>query len=265
MGEFVAGGADAAHLRSAVSPQLGGTEIFGQFYAVERAVGRRLVGPDGFFAGTCGFVVTGIIEQNHVDAAVSVRIIAGEVYFIVQQDAGFMQGLGSVVGLAVRGGGLGQLYGTVYIEDRTELTVGRLDVIIPHRACCAIVAVTGFVEHPGEPVKNSFLPYSMWYVFQYDMEYDFAYGEHFYDLSWNHGRKHEVILKAIEVPCVFLHAKEMPGPDGVNLSATTREQAERAVSFIGENCRLVETDTNDHVIHTVHSDVYIDAVNSLLV
>ena len=56
----------------------------------------------------------------------------------------------------------------------------------------------------------------------------------------------------------------MPGPNGVNLSATTREQAERAVSYIGENCRLVETDTNDHVIHTVHSDVYIDSVNSLL-
>ena len=94
--------------------------------------------------------------------------------------------------------------------------------------------------------------------------YDFAYGEHFYDLSWNHGLKQEDILEAIEVPCVFIHAMEMPGPNGVNLSATTREQAERAVSYIGENCRLVETDTNDHVIHTVHSDVYIDAVNSLL-
>ena len=56
----------------------------------------------------------------------------------------------------------------------------------------------------------------------------------------------------------------MPGPDGVNMSASTREQAERAVSYIGDNCRLVETDTNDHVIHTVHSDVYIDTVNSLL-
>lgn len=119
-------------------------------------------------------------------------------------------------------------------------------------------------EHPGEPVKIPFLPYSIWYVFQYEMEYDFAYGEHFYDLSWNHGLKHEDILEAINVPCVYIHAIEMPGPNGVNLSAATREQAERAVSYIGKNCRLVETDTNDHVIHTVHSDVYIDSVNSLL-
>ena len=33
---------------------------------------------------------------------------------------------------------------------------------------------------------------------------------------------------------------------------------------MGDNCRLVETENSDHVIHTVHSDVYIDSVNSLL-
>ena len=119
-------------------------------------------------------------------------------------------------------------------------------------------------EHPGEPVKIEFLPYSMWYVFQYAMEYDFAYGEHFYDLSWNHGLRHEDILSAIKVPCVFIHAKESVDQNGVYESASTREQAERAVGYIGENCRLIETDTNDHVIHTVHSQLYIDAVNSLL-
>ena len=118
-------------------------------------------------------------------------------------------------------------------------------------------------EHPGEPVKIEFLPNSVWYVFQYAMKYDFAYGERFYDLSWNHGLKHEDILSAIRVPCVYIHAKESVDPNGVYECAATREQAERAVSLIGSNCRLVETDTNDHVIHTVHSGVYIDAVNSL--
>ena len=48
------------------------------------------------------------------------------------------------------------------------------------------------------------------------------------------------------------------------MAAATREQAERAVSTIGDNCRLIETDTNDHVIHTKQSEVYIDAVNSML-
>ena len=119
-------------------------------------------------------------------------------------------------------------------------------------------------EHPGEPVKIEYLPYTTWYVFQYAMEYDFAYGEHFYDLSWNHGLRHEDILSAIEVPCLFIHAKESVDQNGVYECATSREQAERAVALIGDNCRMVESDTNDHVIHSVHSDFYIDAVNSML-
>ncbi len=119
-------------------------------------------------------------------------------------------------------------------------------------------------EHPGEPVKISYLPYSMWYVFQYAMEYDFAYGEHFYDLSWNHGLRHEEILSAIRVPCIYIHAKESMDKNGVYECAASREQAERAASLIGDNCRLVETDTNDHVIHSVHSSFYVEAVNSLL-
>ena len=33
--------------------------------------------------------------------------------------------------------------------------------------------------------------------------------------------------------------------------------------YIGKNCRLVETGDSDHVIHTVHSNVFIEAMNSL--
>ena len=118
-------------------------------------------------------------------------------------------------------------------------------------------------SHPGEPVQIGFLPSSIWFVFQYAMEYDFAYGEKFYDLTWNHGLTHERILSDIRVPCVYIHARENRAENGTYLCAASREQAERAVSYIGENCRLVETDTSDHVIHTVHADVYIRAVNSL--
>ncbi|WP_049555065.1 MULTISPECIES: alpha/beta fold hydrolase [unclassified Granulicatella] len=118
-------------------------------------------------------------------------------------------------------------------------------------------------KHPDKAVKIGFLPSSIWSVFEYAREYDFAYGERFYDLSWNHGLKHEDILSDIEVPCVYIHAKEQVAYDGTYLCAASREQAERAVSYIGENCSLVETDTSDHVIHTVHSDFYIQSVNSL--
>ena len=113
-------------------------------------------------------------------------------------------------------------------------------------------------------MKIGFLPYSSWYFYQYAMEYDFQYGERFYDLTWNHGFSHKDILSAIEVPCVYLHAKENLHESGIYLCAASREQAERAVSYIGSNCRLIETDTSDHAIHSVHKKLYIDAVNSLL-
>ena len=61
-----------------------------------------------------------------------------------------------------------------------------------------------------------------------------------------------------------MHSSKVKHENGTFLCAASREQAERAVSYIGDNCQLVETDDSDHVIHTVHSDVYIEAVSSLL-
>lgn len=119
-------------------------------------------------------------------------------------------------------------------------------------------------KHPNEAVKIGFLPSSIWAVFEYAQYYDFTYGEKFYDLSWNHGLTHEEILSHIKVPCVYIHAKENVHENGTILAAASREQAERAVAYIGDNCRLIETDDSSHVIHTAHSQVYIEAVNSLL-
>lgn len=119
-------------------------------------------------------------------------------------------------------------------------------------------------KHPNEAVKIGFLPASVWSIFEYAQKYDFAYGEHFYDLSWNNGYSHEQILSDIDVPCVYIHAKESVSENGTYLCAASREQAERAVSYIGDNCTLVDADTSDHVIHTVHSELYINSINSLL-
>ena len=56
-----------------------------------------------------------------------------------------------------------------------------------------------YQKKPDAAVQIGFLPSSIWYVFEYAKEYDFTYGERFYDLSWNHGLTHEEILSAIEV------------------------------------------------------------------
>lgn len=118
--------------------------------------------------------------------------------------------------------------------------------------------------HPGDYVKIGFMPSSVWSVFKYAKDYDLSYGERFYDLSWNNGYTHEQILSDIEVPCVYIHAKEAISENGVYLCAASQEQAQRAVDYIGDNCTLINTETSDHVIHTVHSEVYEEAVNSLL-
>ena len=119
-------------------------------------------------------------------------------------------------------------------------------------------------KKPDDAVQIGFLPSSIWYVFAYAKEYDFTYGERFYDLSWNHDLTHEEILSAIEVPCVYIHAKENKHENGTYLCAASREQAERAAACIGDNCRLIETENSDHVIHTAHCAFYMEAVNSLL-
>lgn len=89
------------------------------------------------------------------------------------------------------------------------------------------------------------------------------YGEHFYNVTWNNGITHEQLLADIGIPCVYLHAKEEVADNGVYLCAASREQAERAVIIIGDNCQLIETVDSNHNIHGVHTQIYVQAINSL--
>lgn len=118
-------------------------------------------------------------------------------------------------------------------------------------------------SHDGKAVQFFFMPPSINQIFQYVDNYDFAFGEHFYDYSWHAGISHEKLMRDIHVPAVFLHAKAQYSKDGILLAASSDEQARRAVDLIGDPCRLVELESN-HLIHWYHPDVFIDAVNSLL-
>lgn len=119
-------------------------------------------------------------------------------------------------------------------------------------------------RHPGEEVKIMFLPKSITMTFHYVNQYDMMYGEHFYNLTWNHGITHEKILSEIKVSCVYLHAKESVSEDGIYLCAASKEQADRAVSMLGDNCRLVETPDSNHNIHGKHTEIYLEEINSFL-
>ena len=101
-------------------------------------------------------------------------------------------------------------------------------------------------------------------VFHYVKQYDMLYGEHFYDLTWNNGFSHEQLLSDVKISCIYLHAKESVADNGVYLCAASREQAERAVTLIGDNCQLIETNDSNHSIHATHKQIYLDAINIFL-
>ena len=118
--------------------------------------------------------------------------------------------------------------------------------------------------HPGEVVKIGVLPSIAWNVNQYIPDYDLTYGEHFYDLSWNHGYTHKQILSDIHVPCVIIHEKENVDANGLYLCATSDNNAKEAARLLGDNGRLEEVESSYHMFHSNHVDEFVDIINGVL-
>lgn len=118
-------------------------------------------------------------------------------------------------------------------------------------------------KHPDEVVKIGFLPSVAWSVNQYLPDYDLNYGEHFYDLTWNHGFTHRQILSDIRVPSILIHEKENIGSDGVYLCATSDENARKAVSCNKDNITLIEVESSFHDFHSNHTDEFVNIINSM--
>ena len=116
-------------------------------------------------------------------------------------------------------------------------------------------------KNPNQPVQYFFMPESINFTFLHTAEYDLQFGEHFYDYTWHSGISHEKLMSDIDVPTVFIHAKDSYTEDGILMAASSDEQARRAVELIGD-CELIELSSN-HDIHRFHPDVFIDAVNKL--
>ncbi len=116
-----------------------------------------------------------------------------------------------------------------------------------------------YENHKDKPVQYFFMPESINCMFLHLREYDFAFGDHFYDYSWHAGISHEKLMSDIKVPTVFLHAKDAYTEDGILMAASSDEQARKAVELIGD-CKLIEL-TSNHNIHRFNRDVFMDAVN----
>lgn len=115
-------------------------------------------------------------------------------------------------------------------------------------------------KHPNKPVHFFFMPESINAIFLGIREYDFNFGEHFFDYSWHSGIKHEDLFNDINVPTIFLHVEENYTEDGILLAASSNAQAEKACSLI-DDCKLINLSGN-HNIHRFNSKKFLDAVKS---
>ncbi len=116
-------------------------------------------------------------------------------------------------------------------------------------------------KHPGKPVQYFFMPESINFTFLHTQDYDFLFGEHFYDYTWHNNIPHKTLMSDIKVPTIFIHAKDSYTEDGILQAASSDEQAREAVSLI-KNCELAEL-TSNHDIHRFNSRFFIDTINSL--
>ena len=116
-------------------------------------------------------------------------------------------------------------------------------------------------KHPEKPVQYFFMPESINCLFLYIKQYDFQFGEHFYDYSWHSGISHVDLMRDIAIPTIFLHAEEAYTDEGILMAASSNEQARRAVELIGD-CELVELSSN-HDIHRFNPKAFIEAISKM--
>jgi pimeloyl-ACP methyl ester carboxylesterase len=117
-------------------------------------------------------------------------------------------------------------------------------------------------EHPGEPLKISWIPYSWIRVMRFIDGYDLQFGEAFYDGSWMAGVDQEAMLKSIQCPVIYLKAATSYGKDGVLYAANSDEDAQKVQSCIAD-CETI-TIQSGHDIHYEHPDEFIAACETLL-
>ncbi len=101
--------------------------------------------------------------------------------------------------------------------------------------------------HPGEPVELRFLPDMLRMVIRGMSQFDPAFGNSFYEGTWNEGFDHAKTLKKIQCPALLLQANFEIREDGILDGAMNQEQADRVISLI-PNAQYKRIDAS-HVVH----------------
>lgn len=108
-------------------------------------------------------------------------------------------------------------------------------------------------EHPHEMLVMSILPQSWMGVFNAIDNYDPAFGETFYDGTWNKDFSHADTLSKIKCPAILIHAS-WSYKNGILLGAMDDKDAERANSLMS-NSTLVNVKSM-HCVHALKADKF---------
>ncbi|MDD3410012.1 MAG: alpha/beta hydrolase [Eubacteriales bacterium] len=118
------------------------------------------------------------------------------------------------------------------------------------------------LARPDQPVQLWYMPASMMNAVYHTCRYDLAFGEAFYDGSWFDGLSEDALLSAIQCPTVYLKAKTVVDAAGTLLCANTVEDAQRVTELIA-GCERVTLESNEHDIHFVNPDAFLDGMSRL--
>lgn len=129
-------------------------------------------------------------------------------------------------------------------------------------------------KHPGKPVKIWFIPQSLLRGMYYSADFDKKFAMAFYDGTWLEGISQEEMLAEVECPCTYMKARtgylidgkpqtDLTGKDtseAVLCCANTEADAEKVMSLL-HDCRGVDTETSDHLIHGKYPKLFVEEVS----
>ena len=129
-------------------------------------------------------------------------------------------------------------------------------------------------RHPGKPVKIWFIPQSLLRGMYYSADFDKKFAMAFYEGTWLEGLSQEEMLAEVACPCTYIKAKtgylidgkpqtDLTGKDtseAVLCYANTEADAEKVTSLL-HDCRRVDTETSNHLIHGKYPDIFIEEVS----
>ena len=118
-----------------------------------------------------------------------------------------------------------------------------------------------YEKNPSKPVQYFFMPESINFLFLYTQDYDLEFGERFYDYSWHSEISHKTLVSDINIPTIFIHAKDSYSEDGILMAASSDEHAKLAKEYIGD-CKIIELSSN-HNIHRFNPKVFIESINEI--